>query len=382
MKIKFFTLALLFCNIFTIAAQEFTPKVGYSSEPGYKTTFKKNKFKDNWFISAGVGAGILFGDQNDKASFKDRLNTNPHLAVGKWVNPYFGMRAYFSGGVLHGFEGNNAEFMQHNKFVAGHLDFMYDITNHLGTYNEKRVFRVIPWIGMGYAQRFKNQDISRTESPSLNTGILLAFRLCNRIDLNLEAQGYLLNEQFNRVDIGKLSDGIVQVSAGLTYKLGKTTFEVAESMDYALLNELNDQINQLRAQNEELSLRPEFCPECPQVSEPVQVKKQYGENLVHFRIGSSKIEKDQEANIYNAAKHIKEAGTAVKVKVTGYADKKTGTPGFNMQLSEKRAKAVGKMLTEKYDVPSGLITLDWSGSEEQPFEENNWNRIVIITISE
>ncbi|MCD8193604.1 MAG: hypothetical protein LUD74_03470, partial [Tannerellaceae bacterium] len=229
-------------------------------------------FKDNWFISAGAGAGVLFGDQNNKAGFKDRLNTNPHFAVGKWVNPYFGMRAYFSGGMLHGFEGNNAEFMQHNKFVAGHLDFMYDITNHWGVYNEKRVFRVIPWVGFGYAQRFKNQDISRTESPSLNAGILTAFRLSKRLDLNIELQGYLLNEKFNRVDMGKLSDGIGQLSAGLTYKLGKTTFEVAEQMDYALLNDLNGQINQLRARNEELSKRPEFCPECPQISEPVQVK--------------------------------------------------------------------------------------------------------------
>ncbi|MCD8193605.1 MAG: OmpA family protein [Tannerellaceae bacterium] len=94
------------------------------------------------------------------------------------------------------------------------------------------------------------------------------------------------------------------------------------------------------------------------------------------------MDKAQEANVYTAAKHIKEAGAAVKVKVKGYADKKTGTPAFNMQISEKRAKAVGKMLTERYGVPSELITLDWSGSEEQPFEENNWNRIVIITVSE
>lgn len=379
MKTKILILTLLSGFIFSISAQEYNPQIGFSTESGSKTNFRKNKAGDNWFISAGAGMGVLFGDQNGEADFKDRLNANPHFAFGKWFNPYFGMRAYFTGGNIHGFEGNNAEFMQHNRFVAGHLDFMYDVTNHWGVYREDRIFRFIPWIGLGYAQRFNNpspQDIRRTESPTLNAGILTAFRLSHRVDFNIELQGMLLNEQFNRVSMGKLSDGIVQLSAGLTFKLGKTDFEVIEPMDYGLINDLNNRINALRAENDQLSRRPVSCPDCPEVIPPTVVQN-FGENVVRFRLDSYKIDENQMVNIYNTAQFVKQNNKAIKV--VGYADRNTGTAAYNMQLSEKRARAVAKELTDKYGVPSNLITIDWKGSDVQPFEINNWNRVVIMS---
>ena len=66
------------------------------------------------------------------------------------------------------------------------------------------------------------------------------------------------------------------------------------------------------------------------------------------------------------------------IKVIGYADKKTGKADYNMQLSEKRAKAVAKELTEKYGIDSSRITIEWKGCEEQPYSENSWNRVVIM----
>lgn len=380
MKTKILILTLLSGFIFSLSAQQYTPQIGYSVEPGYKTNFKKNRAGDNWFISAGAGMGVLFGDQNNEADFKDRLNANPHFAFGKWFNPYFGMRAYFTGGNLHGFEGNNAQFMQHNRFFAGHLDFMYDVTNHWGVYNFKRFFRFIPWIGLGYAQKFKNkypqEFLGKAESPSLNLGILTAFRLSDRVDFNLELQDMLLNEEFNRVSGGKLCDGIAQLSTGLTFKLGKTDFEVIKPMDYGLINDLNNRINALRAENDQLSRRPVSCPDCPDVP-PANVVNHYGENFVRFRLDSHKIDENQEVNIYNAAQFVKETGT--RLTVVGYADRNTGTAAYNMQLSEKRAKAVAKQLTDKYGIPASQITIDWKGSDVQPFEVNNWNRVVIMT---
>ncbi len=118
MKTHLFTVGLLFLFIFPLSAQELTSNEEVHGLSGYKTNFQKNRAADNWFISAGAGMGVLFGDQNSEAQFRDRLNTNPHFAVGKWFNPYFGMRGYFTGGVLHGFTGNRAEFMQHNRFFC------------------------------------------------------------------------------------------------------------------------------------------------------------------------------------------------------------------------------------------------------------------------
>lgn len=375
MKTKVLLLALLSGFVFSVSAQEFKPQVGFSTEKGYKTNFKKNKAGDNWFISVAGGASMLLGDQNDKADFGNRLNFAPQFSFGKWFNPYLAFRAQLNGGILHGFEGDNAEFMQHNKYAAAHVDLLWDVTNFWGVYNEKRVFRLIPWVGFGYAQRFENQGRPRTESPTLNAGILTAFRLSKRVDLNVEVQGSLLNEQFNRVNMFHLTDGIAQLSAGLTFKLGKTDFEVLEPMDYALLNDLNSQINSLRAANDELSKRPESCPECEEVV--TNVVNNYVDNVVYFRLNSSKIDKNQQINIYNTAEFMK--GSNTPIKVIGYADKNTGNSKYNMGLSEKRAKAVAKELIEKYGINSNQITIEWRGSDEQPYSENNWNRVVIMS---
>ena len=377
MKTKVLLFALLSGFVFSVSAQEFKPQVGFSNEAGYKTNFKKNKAGDNWFISIAGGASVLFGDQNGEADFKNRLNFAPQFSVGKWFNPYLAMRLQLNGGVLHGFVGDNATLMQHNKYAAAHADLLWDVTNFWAPYNEKKVFRLIPWVGLGYAQRFKtteSAEFARTESPTVNFGILTAFRLSKRVDLNVEVQGSLLNEQFNRVSMYHLTDGIGQLSAGLTFKLGKTDFEVLEPMDYALLNDLNGQINALRAENDELSKRPVSCPECEEVV--TNVVNNYVDNVVYFRLNSAKIDRNQQINIYNTAEFVKENNAPIKV--IGYADKKTGTSAYNMQLSEKRAKAVAKELIEKYGVSSDQITIEYRGSDEQPYSENNWNRVVIM----
>ena len=377
MKVKAILLALLSGFVFSAAAQEYQPQVGFSTEKGYKTNFKKNKAGDNWFISIAGGASMLFGDENGNANFGDRLNFAPQFSFGKWFNPYLGFRTQLNGGVIHGFEGRNAEVMQHNKYMAAHIDFLWDVTNFWAPYNEKKVFRLIPWVGLGYAQRFKTTgsvERSRTESPTLNAGILTAFRLSNRVDLNVELQGSLLNEQFNRVSMHHLCDGLVQLSAGLTFKLGKTNFEVLEPMDYDLLNDLNGQINRLRAENDELSKRPVSCPECKETVE--EIVNNVVDNVVFFRLNSSKIDKNQQINIYNTAEFIKANNTPIKV--IGFADKKTGKADYNMQLSEKRAKAVAKELIDKYGISSSQITVEWKGCEEQPYSENSWNRVVIM----
>lgn len=383
MKTKVLLLALLSGFVFSAAAQEFQPQVGFSTEKGYKTNFKKNKARDNWFISIAGGGSVLFGDQNGKADFKNRINFAPQFSFGKWFNPYLAFRMQLNGGILHGFEGNDAQFMQHNKYAAAHVDLLWDVTNFWGVYNEKRVFRLIPWVGFGYAQRFKtpesNHGIARSESPSLNAGILTAFRLSKRVDLNVEIQGSLLNEQFNRVEMGHLSDGIVQLSAGLTFKLGKTDFEVLQPMDYGLLNDLNNQINSLRAANDELSKRPVSCPECEETVVN-NVVNNFVDNVVYFRINSAKIDKNQQINIYNTAQFMKD--TNVPIKVIGYADKNTGSSKYNMSLSEKRARAVAKALIEKYGINSNQITIEWQGSDVQPYSENNWNRVVIMSANQ
>lgn len=63
--------------------------------------------------------------------------------------------------------------------------------------------------------------------------------------------------------------------------------------------------------------------------------------------------------------------------IVGYADKATGTPQYNKELSMKRAQAVKDALVE-LGLDEKNIELKAIGDTEQPFDENDYNRVVII----
>ena len=118
--------------------------------------------------------------------------------------------------------------------------------------------------------------------------------------------------------------------------------------------------------------------ECPEV-EPSQTTevKTVVSNVVYFRIASAKIDQNQYINIYNTARYALENNS--KIYIVGYADEATGNPNINMTLSERRAKAVAKALVEKYGVSEDMIEVDFKGDTVQPYETNEWNRVVIMT---
>ena len=380
MKTKVLLFAFLCGALMSVYAQEYQPQVGFSIESGSKTNFKKNGPGDNWFISLGGGTSVYMGDQNGDADFGDRLNWNASLSIGKWAFPYLGFRLQVDGGPFKNFFNWRNELTQFDyTYANAHLDLMYDITNHWAPYNEKKIVRFIPFVGAGYAYRpTKEQygfNAKKSESPTINMGVQIPFRLGNRVDLFLEGQYRLLNEQFNRNKMGHEEDRLVSALLGLNFKLGRTNWEVIEPMDYDLLNDLNNQINALRAQNDELSKRPKSCPECPQLA-PVVESIETMKNAVFFRLNSSVIDENQKGNILNTAEYAKKHN--LPVTVIGYADKQTGTADYNYGLSERRARAVAKELNEKYGIPTERLSIEWQGDRVQPYQINNWNRLVIM----
>ena len=129
-----------------------------------------------------------------------------------------------------------------------------------------------------------------------------------------------------------------------------------------------------------LTKRPAFCPECPEVEKEQTITTNvYVPSAVFFKINSAVIDKQQQINIYNTAEYLKMHPDA-KVQIVAYADKQTGNADLNMKLSERRAKAVADVLLGKYNIPSNRITIDWKGDTEQPFNENDWNRVAIFIV--
>ena len=386
MKAKVFMLSLVVALTAFVAQAQEAPEV--DNRPAYKTEFEQDPAA-HWFIELHGGAAMLpFGNKaNGDAEFVDRISPVVSLSLGRWHSPYFATRLRGYAWNVYSFEKPANEVVRYqNVFGAASLEFMFDVVNYFAPYRESRVFHLVPFVGLGAHMKFysaddKSGDRVGTEndySGLLNGGLALKFRLGKRVDLNLEGQMMVSKNNFKgTLTAHNPADVTALVSAGLTFKLGRVAFQPITPMDYELVNDLNGQISSLRAQNAELSKRPVSCPECPDALAPATAVNVI-ENVVAFRIGSAKIDKNQMINVYNSAEAAKANGG--KIYIVGYADEQTGTPEINMSLSERRAEAVKNALINNYGVNPDNIVIDFKGDTVQPFATNEWNRVAIISI--
>lgn len=398
MKAKVLMLALMGSFALSLGAQA-QQEVATPNKSGHKTVFNRDRGCDHWFLEIQGGVGMLpFGEANNKASLTDRIYPIIQLGLGQWHEPWFATRVQLGGWNMKGFAMDAAGTNQayNNLFAVAHYDFMFDVVNYFAKYNAKRVFHLVPYVGLGAGYKHHTTtggafgDVfdatKRVAGATTNdfggvvdAGVIFKFRLGRRVDLNLEAQ--MLATKTNMMGTSWKKQGadlMAFATAGLGFNLGKPEWDVLTPMDWALVNDLNGQINNLRAENAELAKRPASCPECPEV-EPSQTTevKTVVSNVVYFRIASAKIDQNQYINIYNTARYALENNS--KIYVVGYADEATGNPSINMTLSERRAKAVAKALVEKYGVSEDMIEVDFKGDTVQPYETNEWNRVVIMT---
>lgn len=97
---------------------------------------------------------------------------------------------------------------------------------------------------------------------------------------------------------------------------------------------------------------------------------------VFFDINSASIKSSEERKVSELAAWMKRRPQA-KVSLTAYADAGTGTPEINRAISEKRVKAVAKLLKERHGIDVARIQTDFKGDTVQPFTNNDMNRVTI-----
>ena len=349
---------------------------------------------DNWFIQFGAGVAVPFFEGRDKSGDRSaHFTANYNFGFGKWFSPYVGWRLAFNGGPLHyDIDGYMARF----NYVNANLDFMWDMFNSLGGVNSKRVFSIIPFVGLGgtYAWNFRPSTVEnvrhdgggkKTNSWTMpvSAGIQLRLRLCKYVDFFAEGRAGFYGDNFNNVAYGRPFDINVTVNGGFTITFGGRDYRSYNPCDYVgYVSNLNNQVNDLRAALATTSAalavaeNREPCPEV-EVAEVVETAPAPLMATVRFRINSAKIASTEQVNIYNVAQWM-QANPDQNVAIVGYADKDTGTSAYNMKLSQRRAQAVYDELTNKYGINPDRLTMQAEGSDVQPYSENNWNRIVIF----
>ncbi|MDE7136682.1 MAG: OmpA family protein [Muribaculaceae bacterium] len=351
---------------------------------------------DNWFIQLGAGIRSPFVENElPDGGQKHHLTPTYNAAFGKWMSPYLGWRISMYYGSMHG--ANDA--YSKAKTANANFDLMWDMFNTFHGVNTNRVFSIVPFVGLGgtFAWDFRAPDSKIVKEGNeykhnswtlpVSAGLQLRFRLCRYADFFLEGRASFYGDNFNLCAYGDPVDIDISAIGGFSFNIGGSDFKTYNRCaDLAYISSLNNQVNSLRndlaATATALATAESQLP-CPDVA-PVQETVVEQTNIigpmmstVRFSINSAEISNEEMVNVFNVAEYLK-ANPEVNVSIVGFADEDTGTATYNMELSQRRAQAVYNALTNTYGINADRLSVQAKGSNVQPYETNNWNRIVIF----
>ncbi len=372
---KKFLLALAVVGLSTTAVAQQT------ETPTHKYSVATNSFWANWYVSAGADFTAAYTSQENccnKNPFSvDRGTFGFDVAVGKWFTPGIGLRTKFNG--IWAKQVNTRDDHHSYNYWNIHEDVTFNLSNLLFGYNEKRVWNFIPYVGMGVMRNMSANEYALT----YNFGLLNNFRVSSRVqifaDLSCTAgEGFIDGADFGypakSVFATRRYDKLVGLSVGVTYNLGKHTWEKTPDVD-ALMAMNKEQLDALNAslkeqQDENARLRDMLANQKPVTTVETKTQVVTTAQSVFFNIGSSKIASRKDlVNVKEVAEYAKANGS--KILVTGYADSKTGSAEFNKQLSEKRAQAVADELVKMGVNRDNIITEAKGGVDTiSPFSYN------------
>jgi len=203
----------------------------------------------NWFLGAGVQGDVYANDnlrRDTKVWTKPSLGGN--LFVGKWLSHKVGLRLLGEGGSLHPFfyqkETISMGWMEKEKYLAGRVDLMLNLTNFFRHYSPDRFYNLVLYLGPGYGSTFssKNRPDGASGSSSFlgGAGLLNTFRLSNHVALfanvglnvqkaNFDGYGNTKASILGKGNVGEYAgflssenklDGIASGSIGLIYNFG------------------------------------------------------------------------------------------------------------------------------------------------------------------
>lgn len=362
-----------------------------------------NRFGDNWFLGAGVGAQIFFGDHDKQAKVGDRITVNYSAHLGRWFSPGLGVRAGGSFGRIKGLTQNgptmsppthstgvpydgkswHGYWLENQEFNAFHVyaDALINLTNIFGGYKE-RFYNVSPYAGVGY---MVTKDEPKQFEVSMNIGVYNTFRLAKSLDLTLDIRGAMVNDRFDGEKGARRQDGSLTAALGLAYKFNKRDWDkpsttiIESSYDERLLDELTKKVAALAADNDALKRQLEESKGKTITDIKFKDRILAAPILVTFDIDKSIVRNDARVNLGFFAKVIKAGSKDVIYTISGYADKGTGSVDRNQVLGRDRSQAIYNVLVKEFSVdPAQLRTENKGGVDNMYYDDPRVSRAVIV----
>ena len=367
---------LLLSSITTIYAQQDENKRLLS--PG--TDF----FVPHWFVSLQAGAAYNVGE----AKFQKLISPSASVSLGYHFSPLFASRF-----VIGGWEARNRYAYPEKEykwnFIQPSLDAIVDITSLIDGWRPDRFFHVYAFAGIGVAISFNNDDAVDASrdfansyklrenpyvlmtpnyfdklwedsrlNPVVRAGVGADFHITDNVALGAEINANMLPDHFNSKK-GKNDnrDWGFNALATVKFVIGK---------DHGRTEPIYETVNQ-----------PEPTkPQTEFVDVPVE-KISFNVN-VYFVINQSVIRANQINKLNRLLQYLNEHPKAF-VRLSGYADRDTGTPEINMRLSRERANVVSQYLQEA-GIQEWRIRRFAKGDLVQPFDIPEDNRVCICFV--
>ena len=382
MKIKLFIVAALAWVSMSAMAQR-TETVVDRVEPRTVQEFDHQEttqsFKSHWFINLQGGAQYTLGE----AKFKDLISPNVQAAIGYQFTPVFGLRlqgnAWQSKGGWSAYRATKGAEPYTNDYkftyVAPGLDFMFNLSNLFCGWNPDRFFNVTAFLGGGANIAWDNGEVNDIAKSLQNTdaylleylwdgtkvrpfgrgGLQFGFRLSDAVQFMLEGNANILSDKYNSKKAGN-PDWYFNALAGFRINLGKV--RNVEHHDVYRDVVVYDTIYKTVV-----------------VEEPV-VRVEPLRRDIFFLRNKTDIRDTEAQKVADIADYLNQYPNA-KVNIVGYADVQTGNATINARLAQQRADVVVKALVEQYGISADRISYDSKGDTEQPFVENDLNRVSI-----
>ena len=300
---------------------------------------------------------------------------NPMAAVSLGYNftSVFGMRLQANGSMWDAGLANGSKWK--SKIGNIDLDMMFNLSNVFFPH-QKNAVNLIAIAGVPFELAVPHAWVNNyartacTGSDRWNTawkvGGMLDFNLSKHWGFNIEAgTNYIRQKNDVNIDNNKWWP---YAMAGLTFKFGHKKIKKEEPV-------IIEEDEPEPVVEKEPVVEPGPQPEPQPEPQPVLTKPMKITQNIFFDLAKSDIKADQNGKIDEIVKWTNEHPKA-SILLTGYADKQTGTPEVNKRIAKERTNAVKKALTDK-GVAANRIKIDVKGDTEQPFANNDDNRVVI-----
>ena len=373
---------------------------------------EKVEFRPHWGWRLHGGASYTVGE----AQFGRLISPAAQLSATYNFHHAMGVRVGLGGWQGKGTVVVTDEIYNFN-FLQLNADYVLDLANLFGGFKHDRIWTPYIFAGIGGAYGFDNKQASKyladhssvlenywEKAPFflVRAGAGIDFWITEKFALGVEANVNGLSDKFNSKAAVKGFNPDFQVNAflGATFRFGGNT---APSKAYAAKIEAEEAARaaaEAAAKAEAERLAAEKAAAEKAAAEKAAAEKAAAEKAaaeaaaraaaeraricaenstnIFFTIGSSTVRK-AEMDKLNKLVEFLLANPDYSVDLVGYADKLTGSAKVNMKVSKARVESVQQKLI-KLGVPADRITSSYVGDTQQPFAENDLNRVIVCTV--